>query len=284
MRGTGVAVAPRRPAAADRVSVRGGSIAWLSSAWDGSMGTDCSEVPRAGPSGRQTYGSFGRSFWRTGPSGWWTGPSGARAIVRRLMTPTDLAYLIAAIDAGLVHGPCLELGAGIPEHSARSLLVGRGIQYCSTDIAGEVDYVVDFERDDAAEQIGERFATVLVLNVLEHCFEPIRVLDNACKTLQEHGTCVVITPAVWPIHSYPIDCWRLLPDFYRQYAERRRMELVPDWFRYVGASSSDMSALPPPGASELHRLYSRAVHKLLRTSGRGTWTRNHVAIGAILRR
>ena len=200
------------------------------------------------------------------------------------MTPSDVGYLTAAIDAGLVRGPCLELGAGIPEHSARSLLVARGIQYRSTDIEGEVDHVLDFEREDAAERIADRFATVLVMNVLEHCFEPIRVLDNACKLLREQGTCIVITPAVWPVHSYPIDCWRLLPDFYRQYAERRKMELVAGWFRYVDASAGDMNALPPPGASELHRFYSRAVHKLLRTTGRGTWTRNHVAIGAVLRR
>ena len=199
------------------------------------------------------------------------------------MIPEDAAYLAAVIDAGLVRGPCLELGAGIPDHSARSLVTARGIEYRSTDLAGDVDYCADFERPGIAERIPERFAAVICANVLEHCFDPLRVLDAAVSLLQPGGTCVVIAPAVWPVHSYPIDCWRLLPDFYREYAQRRGLELVPGWFRFVETDTPVQNELPTPWRSSLHRHWSRAVHRVLGTSGRGGWSRPHSGIGAVYR-
>lgn len=200
------------------------------------------------------------------------------------MTPGDRSFLGAVIDAGLVQSPCLELGAGIPEHSARELIRARGIEYRGTDLEGAVDYRVDFEAEGVASRVGERFASVLVMNVLEHCFDPIRVLDNACSLLSAGGTCVIVTPAVWPIHAFPIDCWRILPDFYREYARRRGMSVEEGWLRYVDRPDRDMSQLPLPGRSDFHRLYSRVAHKLFDTTGRGTWTRTHVAVGAVLRK
>jgi 2-polyprenyl-3-methyl-5-hydroxy-6-metoxy-1,4-benzoquinol methylase len=49
------------------------------------------------------------------------------------------------------------------------------------------------------------FGTILILNVLEHTFEPVRILDNALSLLGPHGALAVLTPAIWPLHDLPMD-------------------------------------------------------------------------------
>jgi hypothetical protein len=125
--------------------------------------------------------------------------------------------------------------------------------------------------------------------VLEHTFEPIKVLDNALKFLAAGDTLVCITPIVWPIHNYPIDVCRLLPDFYSCYAKTRGLKLAPNYFRYVGYGPVETFKLPD-GAYILPRdksmtgmrgLYSRIIHRAFNTYGRGMWFRPNIAIGAV---
>lgn len=208
------------------------------------------------------------------------------------MIEPDRQYLKRVIDQGLVAAPVLELGAGIPEHSARRLIVSAGLEYVSTDLEGDVDAVADFsDRQSVQKAFNGRpqFGTVLVFNVLEHTFDPIRVLDNVFSLLKPAGSCVLLTPTVWPLHSYPVDCWRILPDFYVEYARRSGNELLAATFEYVGVGSVlDESGtprqLPPAGRSSWHRIYSRAVHKLLNTTGRGMLTRSHIATAVVIRK
>jgi len=208
------------------------------------------------------------------------------------MIEADRKYLQALLQRGLLKSPLLELGAGIPEHSARSLVEDAGITYVGTDIQGSVDVRADFSDAQAVRTAfasRPQFASALVFNVLEHAFDPIRVLDHVFEILGPGGICVVLTPSVWPLHSYPIDCWRILPDFYTEYARRNGHELLQDTFEYVGIGpvviGSDNSAvLPKPGRSRAHLLYSRIIHKLFGTTGRGMFMPSHVAIAAALRK
>jgi hypothetical protein len=199
------------------------------------------------------------------------------------MTKGDLDYLMFILDRGLLESPCIELGGGFAEHSAKGLLRSRGIDCATTDLHGDVDYLVNFESDDASTAIDRRFASALVLNVLEHTFDPIRILDNVMKILRPRGSCVVVAPSVWPIHSYPIYCWRVLPDFYREYAKRRGLEIIEDTLLYAGTGASPTNSLPLPGRSSSHRLYSRIVHRAFNTYGRGMVSPSHVAIAAVFR-
>ena len=132
-----------------------------------------------------------------------------------------------------------------------------------------------------------RYGCILVLNVLEHVFEPIKVLDNAISLLRHEGKVVTITPCMWPIHSYPIDCQRLLPDWFISYAERRKdVQLLDSVFEFVGygpisAFANGLEAqLPSPWRTVFGQRYSRLVHKLFNTAGRGQWAASHVAVGA----
>lgn len=210
------------------------------------------------------------------------------------MTPGDLDYVRSLLDKKVLRGPLLELGAGLPEHSARALVTSHGLEYVGTDIDGQFDVRADFsDAEEVRKAFASRpaFGSVLIMNVLEHTFDPIRVLDNAMSLLAPGGCCVVLTPTVWPIHSYPIDCWRILPDFYVTYAERRGHSLVWDTFEYVGVGpvAKDRDAmrnvqLPIAGKSEAHVLYSRVVHKALNTMGRSMLMPSHVATAVVIRK
>jgi len=100
---------------------------------------------------------------------------------------------------------------------------------------------------------------------------------------------VVLTPAVWPLHSYPFDVWRILPDFYREYARRRGMRLDEDHFVFAGfgpvTAFSDMDgapSFPPPAAGRWRLLFGRVVHKCFNTFGRSMFQPSHAAVGAVL--
>lgn len=208
------------------------------------------------------------------------------------MTLEDLIHIKRLLETGaVIQGTVLELGAGYGGSTCQQLIEGAGLPYVTTDIhsGGGVDYVADFEDEKSLEVFGGRtFGTVLILNVLEHAFEPIRVLDNAMRLIGPGGRIVTITPSMWPIHNYPIDCQRLLPDWYREYARRRPgVVLREDVFEYVGRGPiakhaiGDQLMLPNPWESKAFEIYSRAVHKLLNTSGRRQWAASHSAIAAV---
>lgn len=209
------------------------------------------------------------------------------------MTDPDIEYVRSCLHAGAVRSPCLEMGAGYGGGTCRELLSATGISYFATDVtkSAVVDYVIDFEADPdhVSEVVGHRtFGSVLCLNVLEHCFEPIKVLDNALSLLRAGGTCVVIVPTVWPLHDFPRDCYRMNPNFYEEYCARRSVRLVPDLFRYVGRGpvrdhrSADGAYRLPLVGTRFKRFWSRIIHRLFGTAGRGMFFPSHLAIGCVM--
>jgi SAM-dependent methyltransferase len=211
---------------------------------------------------------------------------------RAFMIDQDRHYLEALLKRGVLKGPLLELGAGLPEHSARGIVERAGLAYVGTDLEGDVEVRVDFSDGPAVRSAftgRARFESAIVFNVLEHTFDPIRVLDHVFELLAPGGICVALTPTVWPIHSFPIDCWRVLPDFYTEYARRNGHELIRDTFEYVGfgpvqTPPGGSAVLPNPGRSPGHHLYSRVVHKLFNTAGRSMFMPSHVATAVALRK
>jgi len=208
------------------------------------------------------------------------------------MTESDRLFLRKLIRENQIPSPVLELGSGHPEHSARKLILEAGLLFTGTDIfpGSSVDFVANFEREEELKVFEDvaPFGTVLVLNVLEHTFDPVAVLDNALSLVRRGGKLVVITPVVWTLHSFPIDTFRLNPDWYEEYAKRRGLVLDPAMFVYLGhgkvgafRDQDRAYALPPPTNSRFKYWYSRLVHRTLNTFGRGMAFPSHVAIGAV---
>jgi SAM-dependent methyltransferase len=213
------------------------------------------------------------------------------------VTSADAQYVSDMLRRGYIASPCLEMGVALEGSSLADLLQCHGVlDRVGTDVAAGpvVDVVADFEQpaDTLRPLFAGRapFASVLCLNVLEHTFEPVRVLDNVFRLLRPGGTCVAVTPARWPLHAYPIDCCRLLPDFYVEYARRRGVELIGDSFQYVGHGPVEQyrrdgdRRLPPPHPSRTYRRYSHLVHRAFQTTGRHQWFAELVAIGVVMRK
>jgi SAM-dependent methyltransferase len=209
------------------------------------------------------------------------------------MVGVDLEYVGRLIRANAISGPVLELGVGYGGETCRHLVEAAGLTYFGTDLDSSegLDFVADFERAEDMTTFRRitPVGTVLVLNVLEHTFDPIRVLDNARSLLKPGGALVVLTPAVWPLHNYPMDAWRVLPNFYEEYAKRRGMRLVDARFEYVGfgkvaafRDSGGAYSLPPPCPRGWKLMFGRGVHKLFNTFGRSMFQPSHVAVAAVL--
>lgn len=213
------------------------------------------------------------------------------------MIADDVIYFKKILADGLIQPPCLELGVGYEsDFILKNVVKAAGIEYVGTDMVPgpAVDYVVNFEEDNNTVQknlsrAGE-YGSVLVLNVLEHTFEPIKVLDNVFEVLRPGGICVIVTPAVWPLHSFPYDCCRLLPNFYEEYCKRRSLELLENYFEYVGKGkvrgddAPEGYKFPEPGRSKAQLLKSRIVHKVFDTSARTMFFPSHIAIGVVIRK
>ena len=209
------------------------------------------------------------------------------------MVGADQAWIASLLDGKIFAGPVLELGTGYGGATCRAVIERAGLRYLGTDLepGPGVDVTANFERAEDVARLAAAgpFGAVLILNVLEHTFDPIRVLDNARTLLTPGGALVVLTPAVWPLHSYPIDTWRILPDFYKEYAKRKRMILAADRFDFVGFGRVDAfrdaggaPSFPPPANAPWKMLLGRSVHKAFNTFGRAMFQPSHVAVGAVL--
>ena len=208
------------------------------------------------------------------------------------MTENDLVFIKRLLLKNKIEAPVLELGAGYGGGTCRKIILDAGLSYFASDmcLSPGVDYVADFESDSIETSFPSdaKFNTILILNVLEHTFDPIRILDNAKKLLSDGGSMVVIAPVVWSLHSYPIDCCRLLPNWHEQYANSRGMTLDRGAFEYLGYGAVDSFKnvngkyrFPFP-AQGFTYWKSRIIHRLFNTFGRGMVSPSYLAIGVVL--
>jgi len=211
------------------------------------------------------------------------------------MVGRDFEYIQKLLDLGVIRSPVLDLGVGGAgeAHNCKKLVENAKLSYFGTDICdgNDVDIIANFEDStDVKNKFKEKFGSILILNVLEHTFDPIRILDNAFTILKPGGVCVIITPTVWPLHDFPIDCFRVNPNFYEEYCKRRSLVLMEDYFEYVGfhnvRSNMDNNSyvLPQPAGQDMkYSVYSKAIHKLFNTYGRSMSCASHIAVGAVIR-
>ena len=214
------------------------------------------------------------------------------------MTNLDVQWFKRCHSAGLVKNKMLEVGAARIQGAANLCDIAKELGINDTmgadiDRYDGVDVVVDFglppEEFNRQWRFG-LFPTVCIFNVLEHTFDPLTVLTNALSCVENGGSLLVVTPSVWPIHNFPGDFNRLLPDWYRAFSRSRQAPLLDHHFCWLSQfgieviNSTSEGTLPNylvGGRRTSNSRYwiSRASHKLLNTYGRSHWA-THSAIGA----
>lgn len=216
----------------------------------------------------------------------------------------DFVFLRHILARGMVIGPVLEVGSrawqGQEGNAARECR-RAGLDWEGTDIvAGDgVDFVLDILDREGVEDVGRRWPTVLVLNLLEHVYNPIEALQNAMALVAPGGIGIVVGPTVWQLHDYPRDYWRPMPDFFLEFADRQGYEVVREALMWtvagkvvpvdrlsVGAQKK-LPSISRPGVVEVwgarQAYWSRAVHLVFRTFGRAT-TYPDCGLGVVLKK
>lgn len=205
------------------------------------------------------------------------------------MNYEDKEFVKKCLNKGAIHSPALELG-GMYE-TCRQFLEPAGIELLTTDIEQHpnVTFVADFANNEQIEDVfsNHTFGSVIAISILEHCFEPLRVLDNIVKLTRPGGSIILVVPAIWPLHDFPKDYYRLNPHFYEEYCKRRNLTLRDDLFEYLNDKpvrdyQEGNQYHFPPLSKGIKRLRSRAAHKLFKTDARGVEFSNYVCIGAVI--
>jgi len=83
--------------------------------------------------------------------------------------------------------------------------------YNSTDMVDTpiVDIVSNAEEMAVADC---SYDVVLCTQVLEHCENPQRIVNECHRVLKSRGIFVVTVPSMYPVHGYPSDNWRVMPE------------------------------------------------------------------------
>jgi len=91
------------------------------------------------------------------------------------------------------------------------LFTDKCTSYTSMDMVDTpiVDIVCNAEQMTVADC---SYDLVLCTQVLEHCTYPQRIVDECHRVLRPGGRLIVTVPSIFPVHGYPADNWRFMPD------------------------------------------------------------------------
>ena len=122
-----------------------------------------------------------------------------------------------------IRGSVLEIGGVAKDREFYDFALEHVTSYCCVNLepGAGVDVVGDAHNPELVA--ADTADTVFIFNVLEHCYEPQRVVQNIHRWLRPGGWCLALVPTAQRLHDRPADYWRLLPDglnyLFRNYAQ-----------------------------------------------------------------
>lgn len=128
----------------------------------------------------------------------------------------DRRAIVEALRRALphFHGTVLDIGCGrqpyrplllTPPSVAKSYL---GLDLANGPYGNQPDLVWDGETIPLE---GAAIDSILLTEVLEHCPDPRRVLQEAARVLRPGGFLFCSVPFLWPLHDAPHDYYRFTP-------------------------------------------------------------------------
>lgn len=134
------------------------------------------------------------------------------------MTGAILEWLKMVRDAYIPRpGRVLEVGSQDLNGSPRTSFAPGAESYTGVDASPGRGVDVVLSGELLVQRFGEAsFDTVICCETLEHVANPLEVVSQMRRVLKPGGWLVLSSPANgFPIHRFPRDYWRILPDTYR---------------------------------------------------------------------
>jgi SAM-dependent methyltransferase len=127
-------------------------------------------------------------------------------------TPVDRYYLDKFIQEiqTQIAGNILEVGGTPKDKDFYQVNPGTSYRILNIEAGPGVDIVGDVH--DASLIAPESLDSVIIFNVLEHCYAPWIAVENIYKWLKPGGKCFAMVPSAVRVHATPVDYWRPLPD------------------------------------------------------------------------
>jgi SAM-dependent methyltransferase len=125
----------------------------------------------------------------------------------RTASRISLERALEPVLRGLPEGVVLDVGSkdapyrrfvAATEYLAMEIAPGPGV-----DVVGDIH---DIPKSDAT------FDTIICTEVLEHCHDPQRAVDEIGRVLRPGGVCVLSTRFLYPYHGAPKDYFRFTED------------------------------------------------------------------------
>jgi len=126
-------------------------------------------------------------------------------------TPVDRYYLDKFIETihNDVKGVTLEIAGNKADRERYKL--NNVTSFLTMNLEGmESDIVGDAHDPKAVDEAS--LDSVILFNVLEHCWKPWVVVDNIYNWLRPRGQVFCMVPNAQRVHREPQDCWRIFPD------------------------------------------------------------------------
>ena len=132
-------------------------------------------------------------------------------------------------------GLCVDVGSQDINGTYRPLVEARGLNYLGVDICPGKNVDVVLPETSTSSMILEwehelvEYDIDLVVSgqCLEHVRHPWIWMKAVTSMPQKLGTpFILIAPAAWPQHRYPLDCWRILPDGMQALMEWAGLEVL----------------------------------------------------------
>ncbi len=121
----------------------------------------------------------------------------------------------ALVNQGAVLGNVLDAGAGPFSGRFRPIFEYFDLPYFALDQQEQsgVDVVAEFPCSKEVLPVAIfPIRLLLMLSVLEHHKDPFAAMRWAYDMLEPSGYLYVAVPSCWPVHDWPSDYWRFLPD------------------------------------------------------------------------
>lgn len=127
-------------------------------------------------------------------------------------TPVDRYYLskFIAETGHQVVGKILEIGGTPKDKDFYEFNPDTSYQVLNMEAGLGVDIVGDVH--DSSLIDADTFDSIIIFNVLEHCYAPSIAVENIYKWLKSGGKCFAMVPSSIRTHATPKDYWRPLPD------------------------------------------------------------------------